>query len=75
MTDGEMVGWHHQLSGQEFAQTLGDSKGQGSLAYCGPRSRKELEPIERLTTSNNRHTDSYLLGYYSYEMRRGPSIS
>ena len=28
---GEMVGWHHQLNGYEFEQTLGDSEGQGSL--------------------------------------------
>ena len=27
-----MVGWHHQLSGREFAQAPGDSEGQGSLA-------------------------------------------
>ena len=26
-----MVGWHHQLNGREFEQTLGDSEGQGSL--------------------------------------------
>ena len=26
-----MVGWHHQLSGHEFEQTLGDDEGQGSL--------------------------------------------
>ena len=25
-----MVGWHHQLNGHEFEQTLGDSEGQGS---------------------------------------------
>ena len=25
MTEDEMVGWHHQLNGQEFEQTLGDS--------------------------------------------------
>ena len=25
----EMVGWHHQLSGHEFAQTPGDGEGQG----------------------------------------------
>ena len=31
-----MVREHHQLSGHEFEQTLRDSKGQGSLAYCGP---------------------------------------
>ena len=23
------VGWHHQFSGHEFEQTLGDSRGQG----------------------------------------------
>ena len=27
-----MVGWHHQLSGHEFEQTLGDSEGQGRHA-------------------------------------------
>ena len=26
-----MVGWHHQLNGHEFKQTLGDGEGQGSL--------------------------------------------
>ena len=25
--EDERVGWHHQLNGQEFEQTLGDSKG------------------------------------------------
>ena len=33
-TEDEMVGWHHQLNGHEFEQTLGDSEGQGSLAFC-----------------------------------------
>ena len=28
-TEDEMVGWHHQLNGNEFEQTLGDSEGQG----------------------------------------------
>ena len=32
MTEDEMVGWHHQLDGHEFQQTLGDSEGQESLA-------------------------------------------
>ena len=31
-TEEEMVGWHHQLSGHESEQTLGDSEGQESLA-------------------------------------------
>jgi len=34
-TEDEMIGWHHLLNGYEFEQTLGDSKGQGSLAVHG----------------------------------------
>ena len=29
MTEDEMVGWHHQLSGHEFEQTLENGEGQG----------------------------------------------
>ena len=47
MRRGEMVGWHHQLKGHEFEQSLGDSEGQGSLAYCSPWGRKELDMTER----------------------------
>ena len=36
MTEDEMVGWHHQLYGRPFEQTLGVVDGQGSLAYCSP---------------------------------------
>ena len=35
-TEDEMVGWHHQLNGQEFEQALGVGDGQGSLACCSP---------------------------------------
>ena len=35
-TEDEMVGWHHQLDGHEFEQTLGDSGGQGSLKCHSP---------------------------------------
>ena len=41
--EDEMVGWHHELNGYEFEQTLGDSKGQGSLACFSPWDRKELD--------------------------------
>ena len=34
--EDEMVGWHQQLNGQEFEQTLGDGEGQGSLVCCSP---------------------------------------
>ena len=46
-----MVGWHHRLDGHEFEQALGDGDGQGSLAYCCPWGRKDLDMTEQL--SNN----------------------
>ena len=52
----EMVGWHHQLNGHEFEQTLGDSEGQGSLACYSPRGHKESDMIEQL----NRGLDSII---------------
>ena len=36
VTEDEMVGWHHQLSGHEFEPTPGDSGRQGSLVCCSP---------------------------------------
>ena len=52
MTENEMVGWHHRLSGHEFEQTQGDSEGQGSLACCSLWGRKESDTTELL--NNNR---------------------
>ena len=51
-TEDEMVGWHHWLSGHEFEQTLGDSEGQGILAYCSPWGHKESDATERLKNTN-----------------------
>ena len=43
-TEDEMVGWHHQLDGHEFEQTLlPDSEGQGSLTYCSLWGCKESD--------------------------------
>ena len=47
-TEGEMVGWHHQLNGHEFEQALGDGEGQGSLMCCGPWGYKESDMTEQL---------------------------
>ena len=44
--EDKMVGWHHQLNGHEFEQTLGDREGQGSLACCSPWGHKESDPTE-----------------------------
>ena len=49
----ELVGWH-RLNGHEFAQTLGDSEGQGGLACSGPRGCEELDTTERLNNNSNR---------------------
>ena len=43
MTEDETVGWHHQFNGHELGQTLRDGEGQGSLVYCSPWDRKELD--------------------------------
>ena len=48
MTEDEMVGWHHRLDGYEFEQARGVGDGQGGLACCSPRGRKELDTTERL---------------------------
>ena len=34
MTEDEMVGWHHQLTGHEFEQAPGVDDGQGGLSCC-----------------------------------------
>ena len=39
-TEDGIFGWHHWFNGYQFAQTPGDSEGQGSLACCSPRGRK-----------------------------------
>ena len=38
-TEDEIVGWHHQLNGLEFEQTLGDNEGQGRLVCCNAWSQ------------------------------------
>ena len=48
MTEDEMAGWHHQLDGHEFEQTLGVGDGQGGLASYSPWGRKESDTTERL---------------------------
>ena len=41
MTEDEMAGWHHQLSGHGFGWTPGVGDGQGGLACCGSWGHKE----------------------------------
>ena len=45
-TEDKMFGWHYPLNGYEYEQALGTGDGQGSLTYCSPRGRKELDTTE-----------------------------
>ena len=53
MTEDEMAGWHHRLSGHESEQTPGDGEGQARQACCSPRGHKELEMTERLNNKGD----------------------
>ena len=48
MTEDEIVGWHHQLNGHEFEQTLEVGDGQGGLPCCIPWGPKELNTSQKL---------------------------
>ena len=43
MSEDQMVGWHYQLKGHEFEQTLGDGEGQVSLVCYSPWGHKESD--------------------------------
>ena len=46
MTEVVMVGWHHQLDGQEFEQCLLVGDGQRRLACCSSWGCNELDITE-----------------------------
>ena len=48
MTEDEMLGWHHWLSGHGFGWTSGAGDGQGGLVCCSSWGRKESDTTERL---------------------------
>ena len=48
-----MGGWHHRLNGHEFEQIPGGTEGQGSLACCSPRGRKESDATSTTCTVND----------------------
>ena len=66
MTEDEMVGWHHWLSGHEFEQALGDDERQGSLACCGPWGCKELDTSKQLNWTEWRLLLLLLLSCFSH---------
>ena len=59
MTEGKMVGWHHQLNGHEFEQALSGGDGQGGLACCSPGGGKESDTTEGLNNNNKFYVQEY----------------
>ena len=56
LAEATVMGFEWLYNGHEFEQALGNGEGQGSLACCSPRGRKESDMIERLNKNN---TSSY----------------
>ena len=46
MTEDEIVGWHHRLSGDEFVWTPGVGDGQGGLVCCVSWGHQESDTTE-----------------------------
>ena len=44
MTENEMVGWHHGLSGHEFEQTQGDSEDREAWHAAAHSEAKSWTP-------------------------------
>ena len=47
-TEDDIAGWYHRVDGRESEWTPGVGDGQGVLACCDSRGRKESDMIERL---------------------------
>ena len=54
-----MVGWHHQLNGQEFEQTVGDNGGQKGLVCCSPWVHKVSDRTEWLNNKTTKKLQKY----------------
>ena len=61
MTEDEMVGWHHQLNGHEFEQTLGDGEVLQSLACYSPGVAKGQTQLSNSTTTTKTHRANWWL--------------
>ena len=57
MTEDEMVGWHHQLDGQEFAWIPEVGDRQGGLACCNSWGLKESDTTEWLNWTERDNAD------------------
>ena len=70
ITEGKMVGRHHQQNGHEFEKALRNDEGQGSLACCSPWGRKKSDTTKWL---NNNKSHLMVLHNCSYVTNRHKS--
>ena len=56
--EDEMAGWHPCLDGRESGWTPGVGDGQGGLACCDSRGRKESDTTERLNWTELKQLNS-----------------
>ena len=61
MTEDETVGWHHQLNGHKFEQTLKDVEGQ-RVCTSFHRVTKESDTTERL--NNNPYDEKNIFFFF-----------
>ena len=57
--EDEMVGWHHQVNGDEFEWTLGVGDGQGGLAYYSPWVAKSWTRLSNWTEPSIKMSEKF----------------
>ena len=62
-----MVEWHHRLGGHGFGWTPGVGDGQGGLACCSSRGRKESDTTERLNWTEHLIIDVTFICYTKWD--------
>ena len=65
-TEDEVVGWPHRLNGHGFGWTPGVGDGQGGLACCVSRGRKESDTTEWLNWTDILNSPKPLLPLLCY---------
>ena len=79
MTEDEMAGWHHRLSGHGFGWTLGVGDGQQGLACCSSQGHKELDTTDWLNWTESVWSQKQLIStnvlgvVIRKEFKTGPS--
>ena len=58
LIENKVVAWLHGSNGHEFEQTLGDSEGQGSLAFWSSWGFRKSDRIEPRNNNNNTQSTS-----------------